>query len=200
MEVALASGRIAWPGMGHAPAPTDVAMGSVQALADRFRGSGVAEAPGLLPEPLRLEMSSWYHRIVDLGIPVDGDPQDHWRWAFNSDPVGRLLNVALTPLASAIAGEDLRPSYSYFAGYRSQSELPVHRDRDACHFTIGLVIDGCGHDWPLKVATPTGTEHCLKKPGDVAAFAGTRLDHWRERENHWNWVLTLHYVAADGDR
>jgi hypothetical protein len=112
--------------------------------------------------------------MVKLGLTYSGDGQDKLRWIFNSDPVGRMLTTALTPLAEAVSGSPLVPSYSYFCGYRPGSALPRHRNRDACRVTIGLTFASSGDPWPLEIEGKLETVQGLAQAGDLAIFAGTR--------------------------
>ncbi len=107
------------------------------------------------------------------------------RRVIHNDPVGLRVHHALAAHATALAGTEMKPSFSYFAEHTDGSDLPRHRDRPQCEITISLYLDylpgpdGVACPWPLVMHTPDGDMVIRQDWNGAAAFRGRFLDHSR---------------------
>jgi hypothetical protein len=129
------------------------------------------------------------------------------RWHLHNDPAGRVVQRALLPAVSALAGVPLKPSYCYASLYREGAMLPVHRDRLQCQYTLSLLID---HQpvpsdgispWAIQIYARPDAEpvDCFQSLGGGILFRGCDLPHGRQplAADETCWTLLAHYVDAD---
>lgn len=81
----------------------------------------------------------------------------------------------LTPIAREVFGDPtLKPTYSVFLGYGPGSSLTMHKDHNACVYTIDYCVKATV-DWPLTV----GGEDFSIPQGRALAFMGGHDLHGR---------------------
>lgn len=118
-----------------------------------------------------------------------------------ADALSESLLLRVLPLMQEVAGGPLFPCYSYLRIYQGGAELPRHLDRPSCEISTSLTLGGdAGSSWPLCVEAG-GEDLALQlAPGDMLAYRGADLPHWRDRFEGRHWIqVFLHYVRADGD-
>jgi hypothetical protein len=112
-----------------------------------------------------------------------------------------LLMMVHQPLQRRL-GIELLPCYSYLRCYTPESRLPRHLDRPSCEISATLPVGQweAGPSWPIW-AESGGQDLALDlRPGDVMAYRGAEVPHWREPLTNGVWVqVFLHYVDANGD-
>ena len=125
-----------------------------------------------------------------LSDAIYGDP------AFDT-----LLASFAEPLGKAI-GKTLLPTYSYARIYRPGDILKKHKDRPACEISTTLTL---GYDasqpWPIYFSSDDDTQEVSvsMEPGEMAAYKGTEMLHWRKPfKGNWHVQVFLHYVDANG--
>ena len=95
-----------------------------------------------------------------------------------------------------VTGLTLVPTYSYHRIYNNGSELKKHKDRESCEVsaTLCLGFDNSNvsedYNWGMYI----NDEEVKLNPGDLIAYRGDELDHWRDvyKGNHHSQVF-LHY-------
>lgn len=117
-----------------------------------------------------------------------------------ADALGEVLLADLQPRIEALCSATLLPTYSFLRFYTPDSKLEKHVDRPSCELTVTLTIARNGQaSWPIWLELPSGNQAVDLAPGDLLAFSGSRLPHWREPLQRGWWLqLFLHYVRADG--
>jgi hypothetical protein len=118
-----------------------------------------------------------------------GDSQVERRYAAYDEQVASFFHLQLTQIVSDIAATVVRPSYSYFVAYQSDSELKWHTDREECEYSVSLCIDASPepheqNPWPLDLQTAEGMLRLWQYIGDAIVYRGRHLPHARERLPH----------------
>lgn len=159
----------------------------------------------LFDQPTRqifLEMLEQSKRI----LPLQEDPEFNRTFA-HKPPFLVQVHRALTPFASQLFGEPLKPSYSLLSMYRDQGRCPLHIDRDQCYRTIDYLIEQDDPEpWPIHIGEAISDEErrtqqeagmpqtqdqiiarigaetwdtALLEPNDAACYSGTHQWHYR---------------------
>jgi hypothetical protein len=123
------------------------------------------------------------------------------RYAAHNEPVARFYHHQLAGVVSDIAASLVKPSYTYFAAYQSDSELPWHTDREECEYSITLCLDASPDEedqnpWPLDLSTEDGLLRVGQRVGDGLLYRGRYLPHSQERLPRGRTLTSLmfHYV------
>jgi hypothetical protein len=99
-------------------------------------------------------------------------------------------------------GFSLAPTYSYTRRYAKGERLARHLDRDACEISVTASIQipkGAGSSvMYLKPPSAKATKVEMRE-GDGCVYAGTEVEHWRERFRVDGYIqLFLHFIARRG--
>ena len=137
-----------------------------------------------------------------------------------ADMVMETLLMKLLPKMREVTGLNLIPCYAYTRVYKKGDVLTRHLDRASCERSCTIHFGG--EPWeifidPTKQNTVTNTiQHSthqeavvkpgapkgislIMKPGDMLAYWGTHMEHWREPFEGTNHAQAfLHYNDADG--
>ena len=125
-------------------------------------------------------------------------PDAHSKYA---DPLMETILLHVRTAVEKNTGLELSPTYSYFRVYRNGDELIPHKDRPACEIStticFGFSYDD-SYNWPIYMEG----ESVDLKPGDMVAYRGCDLKHWREKfmpkEKHYHVQGFFHYVDKNG--
>ena len=129
------------------------------------------------------------------------DPQALGSFSAYSDfAMETLLEDSKTKM-ELVTGLTLVPTYSYHRIYNNGSELEKHKDRESCEIsaTLCLGFDNSNvsedYNWGMYI----NDEEVKLNPGDLIAYRGDELDHWRDvyKGNHHSQVF-LHYNDLHG--
>jgi hypothetical protein len=150
-----------------------------------FFPRGFAPVAGLIHPYHIAELRRYVRRRIRNRQVHLGDGQSPLRYIEYNDPVLKFFHQQLTPALSDIAGEMLKPSYTYMASYLKGAELPKHTDRLQCEFTVSLCLDFAPEPvgqtpWPLHLDTPDGTITVFQRIGDALFFRGRQIPHYRK--------------------
>jgi hypothetical protein len=177
---------------------------AVRKSGPHFRERGYAPLSSLIHPFHVAALRRYYRYLIRTGAIHLGDNQSARRYVAYNEPVARFFHHFLTPTLSALAGEEIKPSYVYMASYRSGAELKKHTDREQCEFSITLCLDFSSEPvlatpWPIRLDTPGGTVTVYQAMGDGLAYRGTRLPHYRDMlgEGQTSTSIFFHYVKAD---
>ena len=139
------------------------------------------------------------------------DEQVLGSYSLYGDPAMETLLEKIKPVLEKHVKLDLVETYSYARIYHRGKELKRHKDRDECEISTTLNLGG--DPWPIFIepdktlgavveidgerkylsANKPGIEICLK-PGDMLAYKGCELEHWREPfEGNKCLQVFLHY-------
>jgi len=198
------------PASGAEP-PVPVAR--LAQLRAAFEADGYAVARGLLPAGELAALRRYYAALLAAGLLRLGDGQSAARYSAYNDPVGRFVHARLAGAMSALAGQPVVPSFSYFFSYLEGAALEPHKDRAQAEFSISLQIDhapepapnpaldpAAGTGWPLAFTFDDGRAAAADLGiGDAVLYHGRALTHHRgplgpgQRSS----VLVLEYVPHD---
>ena len=137
-----------------------------------------------------------------------------------SDPLMETLLDMSTPVIEQNVGKKLWPVNTFFRIYDKESDLPIHKDRKACEYTVTICL-GCDPvDKPYDIFlgdkdensdyryldtegkfTSMKVDHKYSmKQNDALIMTGWNKYHWREWCKHDHYaVVFLHYVDQNGD-
>lgn len=169
--------------------------------AEYFDQKGYVVLKDVLPPQKCQELTEHMFRLHEEGKLVKDD-QCPLSDAVYGDPIfDTLLQNIAEPLGQAV-GKRLLPTYSYARIYRPGDVLKKHKDRPACEISTTLTL---GYDakqpWPISFANDDYTQEtsASMEPGEMAAYKGCELIHWRKPfKGNWHVQVFLHYVDADG--
>jgi hypothetical protein len=139
----------------------------------------------------------------DKGRPDLGQKFNR-RWC-NDLPFFTDIHNQLTPYASELFGEEVKPSYNFLSRYRSGGSCPLHVDRPQCRYTIDYLIQQEESEpWPIcigpqmsddevleirdhfplgeareSIIEQTDWTTCLLNPNDAVCYSGTHAWHYR---------------------
>ena len=133
------------------------------------------------------------------------------------DPVIETLLMKLLPVMRKITQRNLIPCYGYVRVYKKGDELVRHFDRASCETSCTLhlggdpwkiFIDPSGKSGVKKVVNenkvvlkkkpPKGIS-LVMKPGDMLAYCGQVMEHWREPfKGNVHAQTFIHYNDQDG--
>jgi len=187
-------------------------------IASAFRARGFAELPPCVAPAMRTALVRHYARSIEAGRLVRGEDWDG-RYTAHNDPAGRIVQKMLLPLAAAIVGAPIKPSYTFASLYCGGADLPVHRDRAQCEYTLSLMIDhgatrgGAVAPWPILLYPPDNRPpedqspedqspvECRAEQGGGLLFRGRDIPHGRRPlpADETCWVMLLHYVDSGFD-
>jgi hypothetical protein len=169
-----------------------------------FRAKGYAPLADLIHPFHIAALRRYYRYLIRTGALPLGDGQSARRYVAYNDPVTRFFHRQMCEALSAVAGEELKPSYVYLASYLGSAELKKHTDRAQCEYSVTLCLDFSPEPrletpWPIRLDTPTGTTIVYQAIGDGLAYRGTRLPHYRDvlGVGQTSTSIFFHYVPAD---
>ena len=118
-----------------------------------------------------------------------------------ADTVMETLLERVLPKMLEVTELNLIPTYSYARIYKFGDVLHRHKDRPSCEISCTLNLGG--DEWPIYL-DPTGNQgnkgkKIVLKPGDMLAYSGCDLEHWRESFTGKDCCqVFLHYNSTDG--
>jgi hypothetical protein len=180
-----------------------------EALAEEARASFDQRRYCLLPSLVRkthaLALGRYYRDQIAHGDWARGDEQVRLRYGQHNETMSRFFHHQLTDFVGRVAGEPVRPSYTYVSAYQEGAVLRPHVDRKQCIFTLSLCIassqsiEGRSKGWPLWFQAEEGKVSITQEVGDAVLFRGCELPHWRDRPSPAaaSTTLLFHYVPRD---
>ncbi len=182
------------------PRPATDPADPIARSAAHFAAEGFSVLRGVLA-PAEAELCANY-AVMQTGVPgyytVEERLGSQGRYA---DTLSECLLLRVLPLMERVVGGALQPCYSYLRVYMPGAELPRHLDRPSCEISTSLTL-GFDADRPWTLGVQSGGRD-LELPlaaGDMLAYKGAELPHWRGRFDGRYWVqVFLHYVRADGE-
>jgi len=129
------------------------------------------------------------------GFGTWGDKQIPNTYSCYSDFFMETLMMKVLPIMQQRTELDLVPCYSYTRVYKKGDKLRRHTDRSSCEISCTLHLGG--DPWPIFI-DPTGAKYVIDEykeiikpdppkgisltlePGDMMAYYGCEIEHWRE--------------------
>jgi hypothetical protein len=169
--------------------------------AKRFRQKRYLFLKGLLP-PCLLEYLKAYYAILLADNRFSRDSQCPSSLSLGGDPALDSVLEWIRPELSRLVGFPLAPTYSYTRRYAKGELLVRHVDRAACEISVTASIQipkGAGPS-VIYLKPPHAREAKLEMlEGDGCVYAGTEVEHWRERFRVGGYIqLFLHFIARRG--
>jgi hypothetical protein len=138
--------------------------------------------------PLQLAAARRYYQdLIAEGFLAAGDKDWPDRHFSGRDPIGYFFHQQFTDLVSSIAGQPVKPTFSFFASYRAGSVLPPHRDREQCEYALSIQLDfsplpETQSPWPLYLQPPGSPDaRAVPTPlGGAVLYFGREVRHHRE--------------------
>jgi len=137
--------------------------------------------------PLQVAAIRRYYRtlIADGHLPF-GDVEWPDRFFSKHDAICHVYHHQMTDLVSALVGRRVKPSFNFFAAYHRRAELPPHRDREQCTWSMSVLIDHAPEPadespWPLYLQPPgaSAATPISIGLGDAILYYGQEVRHHR---------------------
>jgi len=103
------------------------------------------------------------------------DEQSLGAFSIYGDPGMETLLQKIKPLMEKTLKTKLIETYAYARVYYKGNDLKKHRDRESCELSTTLNLGG--DPWPIYIEPNVEVN---LKPGDMLAYTGCTLTHWRE--------------------
>lgn len=172
---------------------------SAQELADKryvqLNNLLTAETCQLLSKRIHILQSTGKLKYCDLC------PASQWIY---SDACYAEVHQLFCEQLSALFGIELIATFNAVRLYSQNATLPIHRDREACEFSLSIPIDYQGDQiWPIYLSDEKQEEQgkfVSLKIGDGIMLQGSKLYHWRKPlENQWQIQAFFFFVDAAGE-
>jgi hypothetical protein len=169
--------------------------------AKRFREKRYLFLKGMLPQPL-LEYLKVYYAILLANNRFSHDSQIPSSLSLGGDAGLDAVLEWVRPELGRLVGFSLAPTYSYTRRYAKGDVLARHLDRAACEISVTASIQipkGAGPS-VIHLKPPNLKETRVEMlEGDGCVYAGTEVEHWRERFRVDGYIqLFLHFIARRG--
>ena len=169
--------------------------------ARRFRERRYLLVKGMLPQTL-LEYLKVYYAILMANNRFGIDSQCPLSLSLGGDAALDAVLEWIRPEVIRLVGFDLAPTYSYTRQYMKGEVLTRHTDRAACEISVTASIQipkGAGPS-VVHLKPPKADETKVEMfEGDGCVYAGTEVEHWRERFRAGGYIqLFLHFIAKHG--
>lgn len=149
----------------------------------------------------------------------DFDSQSNSIISEHSDYLMETLLDISTSVIEKNTLKSLWPTYSFLRIYDRESDLPVHKDRGSCEYTLALCLGASPVDKPYEIFIGSEdnssdykyfddegkynrykVEHKFSMlPNNAVLFKGMENVHWREKCTHDHYTTVfLHYVDQKG--
>jgi len=169
--------------------------------AKQFREKRYLFLKEMLPPPL-LEYLKVYYAILLADDYFSHDSQCPSSLSLSGDPALDAVLEWIRPELGRLVGFSLAPTYSYTRRYAKGEVLTRHRDRAACEISVTASIQIPKRAGPsvIHLKPPDGEETKVEmREGDGCVYAGTEVEHWRERFRVAGYIqLFLHFIARRG--
>jgi hypothetical protein len=166
-----------------------------------FRTRRYLLVKGLLPSPI-LDYLKVYYAVLMANNKFRHDDLCPTSLSLGGDPGLDAFLEWIRPEVSQLVGFDLAPTFSYTRQYAKGELLPRHRDRPACEVSVTVSIripKGAGPSIVHLKAPKLKKTKVEMFEGDGCVYAGTEVEHWRERFRVGGYIqLFLHFVKKPG--
>jgi hypothetical protein len=128
---------------------------------------------------------------IDHGYYID--PQVPNTYAIFGDQAMETLFDYIKPELEKVTKLKLVETYAYARVYKKGDILKKHTDRSACEITTTLNLGG--DLWPIYVSN----KKFVLKPGDMLAYKGCELEHWRNSFQGNMCVQVFHHFNSSSN-
>ena len=199
------AGALAHAGAIVPPHPTASPLAAFARHRAAYTSDGYVIARALLPAEELAALRRYYAALLAADLIQLGDRQNAARFSAYNDPVGRFVHARLAPAMSAVVGQPVEPSFSFFFCYLEGAALAPHKDRAQAEFSISLQLDHTpapdgATGWPLCFALDDGrTVAADLAIGDAVLYHGRAVTHHRDAlpAGQRSSLLVLEYVPLD---
>jgi len=166
--------------------------------ARRFRQQRYLLVKGILPQAI-LEYLKVYYAVLMANHRFFTDDQCPLSLSLSGDPGLDAVLEWIRPEISRLVGIELAPTFSYTRQYAKGEVLHRHADRSACEISVTTSIQipkGAGPSVVHLKAPNLDVTRVEMFEGDGCVYAGTEVEHWRERFRVGGYIqLFLHFIA-----
>ncbi|MEY2542167.1 MAG: hypothetical protein QOI22_1769 [Verrucomicrobiota bacterium] len=155
----------------------------------------------ILPRTI-LEYLKVYYAILLANDKFCRDSQCPLSLSLGGDLALDAVLEWIRPEIGRLVGFELAPTYSYTRRYARGEKLARHTDRAACEISVTVSIEvpkGAGPSVVHLKAPRSKATKIEMFEGDGCVYAGTEVEHWRERFRADGYIqLFLHFIAKGG--
>ena len=172
---------------------------------DYLRANQYVTLRGLI-HPLQIAALRRYYRALEhkgFLLPDILNPSS-LRYALHNEAVARFIHQQICYPVQQVVREEIKPSYSFLAMYKSGASLPKHIDRPQCVWNLSLLIDAdpetsLSESWPIFFEVDGEVKEVRLGMGDGVLYRGTDIPHWRNElpDGHMATLIFYHFVPQD---
>lgn len=166
--------------------------------ASRFGKRRYLFVKGILP-PAILEYLKVYYAILMANNRFWKDRACPSSLSLGGDAGLDAVSQWLQPEVSRLVGFDVVPTFTYTRQYAKGEMLARHTDRASCEVSVTVSIQIPKKAGPSVVHLKPPNSKKTKVEmfeGDGCVYAGTEVEHWRERFRTGGYIqLFLHFIA-----
>jgi len=175
--------------------------GYYQRTTRTFREQRYLFVKGIFPRAI-LDYLKTYYAVLLRNDAFSRDKQCPSSLSLGADRGLDAIMEWIRPEVSRLVGFELVPTYSYTRRYAKGELLPRHVDRAACEISMTTSIEIPKGAAPsiVHLKPPHRRETKVEmREGDGCIYAGTEVEHWRERFRVDGYVqLFLHFISKSG--
>lgn len=137
----------------------------------------------------------WASKLMKDCSQCPGSTSSYTEW-----PLARV-HYKMVPELSSILGLELAPTYVFSRIYKKGSDLGKHKDRPSCEIstTLTLGVSNPNSNWPIYFQTKDGNKAFNISVGDMVAYRGEELWHWRDPlQDDWQVQVFFHFIDKNG--
>jgi len=173
---------------------------------ERFGRDGYCTVPSILAAPDLSSLRQHHESLRLSGRMYFGAVQSRRRWVLHNEEVAQLIQLAIVPIMSIVAGAEVKPSFTYTAIYDEGADPPAQGNPEQREYSVALRLDTDSTaqldregPQPLWLATPAGAVPIDQASGDALFYRGRELVRGSTTPpggRRWASVF-LHYVSKD---
>jgi hypothetical protein len=181
-------------------------MNLLDSCHERFGRDGYCTVPSILAAPDLPSLRQHHETLRLSGRMYFGAVQSKRRWVLHNEEVAQIIQLAIIPVMSIVAGTEVKPSFTYTAIYDESADPPAQGNPEQREYSVALRLDADpdaqpdgGGSQPLWLATPAGAVPIAQESGDALFYRGRELVRGSTTPpggRRWASVF-LHYVSKD---
>jgi hypothetical protein len=116
--------------------------------------------------------------------------------------ISEALHQYLEPIMLEVTGKELVPTFSYTRIYYNGAEMPAHKDRPECEYSITFCVKAENDNpWSIFFGDDNGVAHDLVlNTGDMCIYRGPDLLHWRNKYDGEEQIqFFMHWIDKNGE-
>lgn len=170
---------------GWAERQAELRIETARRAGEQLAGNRYTVLRNMIPQPLLTGLQRYISDLRSQGYLRRGDRQVPGRLNIKNNPAISIVHLAIGSFLEQALRRPLISSMGYLSIYLSGAELHRHKDRPQNEWNVSVMIDRAGPEelaraCPLKLGIQNGVKEIHLEPGDLVAYSGTQVPHWRD--------------------